>query len=239
MTDLVTQRTEKWAKPAMTPTVEAFHSRLRQLVADKVAASGKSWEDAVVDPDLELTTADFEAADRALLDTGYRYEASAQISLVETPEKYRPLDGITDSGVHTTDADGNRVVGTGANVFRIEKDVVGTARLVSTVDTVMDMLLNGVPEGTIAVIDDSGGTLTAPILEHFTGVLCMGGTVRSHLGILTREYSVPCLMDVQLDGLHDGDRVRVEYTKPPADVYAENDSASRATIVKLEGDASA
>ncbi|MCW2568478.1 MAG: hypothetical protein JWN54_2575, partial [Mycobacterium sp.] len=49
MTDLVTQRTEKWAKPAMTPTVEAFHSRLRQLVADKVAASGKSWEDAVVD----------------------------------------------------------------------------------------------------------------------------------------------------------------------------------------------
>jgi hypothetical protein len=239
MTDLVTQRTEKWAKPAMTPTVEAFHSRLRQLVADKVAASGKSWEDAVGDPDLELTTADFEAVDRALLDTGYRYEASAQISLVEEPDKYRPLDGIRDSGAQATDAEGHRVVGTGANVFKIEKDVVGTARLVSTVDTVMEMLLNGVPEGTIAVIDDSGGTLTAPILEHFTGVLCMGGTVRSHLGILTREYSVPCLMDVQLDGLHDGDRVRVEYTKPPADVYAESDPASRATIVKLEGDASA
>jgi hypothetical protein len=239
MTDLVTPGTEKWAKPAMTPTVEAFHSRIRQLVAEKLAASGKTWEEAVGDPDLELSTADFEAVDRAMLDTGYRYEASAQISLVESPEKYRPLDGIKDSGAHTTDADGNRVVGTGANVFRIEKDVVGTARLVSTVDTVMDMLVNGVPEGTIAVIDDSGGTLTAPILEHFTGVLCMGGTVRSHLGILTREYSVPCLMDVQLDGLHDGDRVRVEYTKPPADVYAENDPASRATIVKLEGDASA
>jgi len=64
----------------------------------------------------------------------------------------------------------------------------------------------------------------------------MGGTVRSHLGILTREYGVPCLMDAQLDGLRDGDRIKVEYTKPPVDVYAtENDPSSRARIVKLEG----
>ena len=57
------------------------------------------------------------------------------------------------------------------------------------------MLTEGVPEDTIAVIDDSGGTLTAPILGDFTAVVCMGGTVRSHLGILTREYNVPCLMN--------------------------------------------
>ena len=35
----------------------------------------------------------------------------------------------------------------------------------------------------------------------------MGGTVRSHLGILTREYNVPCLMAAELDGLADGDEV--------------------------------
>jgi hypothetical protein len=239
MTELVARPTEKWAKPAMTPTVEAFHSHLRRIVAEKLAAAGKPWEDAVTDPDLELTREDFEEVDRAMVASGYRYEPSAQISLVEEPGKYRPLGGIADSGAQTTDADGNRIVGTGANVFRVERDIVGTARLVSTVDTVMDLLLNGVPEDTIAVIDDSGGTLTAPILEHFTGVLCMGGTVRSHLGILTREYGVPCLMDVQLDGLHDGDRVKVEYTKPPADVYAENDPSSRAVVVTLEGNASA
>ena len=29
----------------------------------------------------------------------------------------------------------------------------------------------------------------------------MGGTIRSHLGILTREYDVPCLMNATLDGL--------------------------------------
>lgn len=228
-------RTEKWAKKAMTPTVEAFHSRIRALVAERHAASGKSWEDAVLDPDLELSVEDFEAVEREFLDTGYRFEMSAQISLVEEPDKYRAPAGIADSGGDQTDEDGNRIVGTGANVFALAADVEGTARLVSTVDVVLDMLTNGVPAGTIAVIDDSGGTLTAPILEHFTGVVCMGGTVRSHLGILTREYGVPCLMDAQLDGLQDGDRIKVEYTKPPADVYAENDPSARARIVTLKG----
>ena len=90
------------------------------------------------------------------------------------------------------------------------------------------------PDGTIAVIDDSGGTLTAPILGQFTGVVCLGGTVRSHLGILTREYGVPCLMNVKLDGLSDGDAVTVEYSKKAADAYADQATAaaSRARVLK-------
>ena len=86
-------------------------------------------------------------------------------------------------------------------MFSAKADVTGTARYVSDVENVMEMLTDGVPEGTIAIIDDSGGTLTAPILGDFTAVVCMGGTVRSHLGILTREYDVPCLMAATLDGL--------------------------------------
>lgn len=229
----------KWSKPAMTHTVEFFHSRIRELVAQKMAESGKSWEEVVDDPDFELSREDFEQLDAELLGTGYRYEMSAQISLTEAPDKYRAAAQLADTGADSRDEAGRLVIGTGANVFRAPEDLVGTARLVSTVETVMEMLVNGVPENTIAVIDDSGGTLTAPILEHFAGVLCMGGTVRSHLGILTREYNVPCLMDVRLDGLHDGDTVRVEYSKPPADVYAENDPASRSRILKLEGESRA
>lgn len=232
----VTAQTEKWAKPSMTHTVEFFHNGLRQLVADKLAASGKEWAEVVDDPAYELTLEDFEQLDAQLLATGYRYEMSAQISLVETPEKYRAVDGLADTGADERNAEGLRIIGNGANVFRAAGDVVGTAKVISSVETVMELLLGGVPEHTIAVIDDSGGTLTAPILEHFAGVLCMGGTVRSHLGILTREYNVPCLMDVQLDGLKDGDRIRVEYSKPPADVYAENDPNSRSLVLKLEGD---
>lgn len=237
-TELTAQQ-EKWAKPAMTHTVEFFHSRLRRLVAGKLAESGRSWEEVVADPDFELSVDDFRQLDTELLATGYRYEMSAQISLSEAPEKYRAVNGLADTGVDARTEEGLLIVGSGANVFRAPQDVVGKARLVSTVEIVMDMLLNGVPENTIAVIDDSGGTLTAPILEHFAGVVCMGGTVRSHLGILTREYNVPCLMDAQLDGLRDGDRIRVEYSKSPADVYAENDPATRSRILKLEGETSA
>ena len=63
----------------------------------------------------------------------------------------------------------------------------------------------------------------------------MGGTVRSHLGILTREYSVPCLMAAELDGLPRATRSVVEYSKPAADAYADaaTAAAQRARIIKL------
>ena len=76
----------------------------------------------------------------------------------------------------------------------------------------LELLTNGVPDETIAIIDDSGGTLTAPILERFKGVICAGGTVRSHLGILTREYGIPCLMNAKISGIREGDRVEIEST---------------------------
>src|SRR3712207_1925711 len=198
---------DKWARASGTPTVEAFHTAIRKLVAERFAASGKPWEEAVQDPSLELSREDFERIEADLLATGYRFEMSAVVSLKEAPEKYKPVEGPAASGRQETDEQGRPVVGTGDNVFRAKQDVQGTARFVSTVEKVMEMLTEGVPPNTIAVIDDSGGTLTAPILGDFTGVVCMGGTIRSHLGILAREYGVPCLMAAELDGLQDGDEV--------------------------------
>ena len=92
------------------------------------------------------------------------------------------------------------------------EDTVGIARYVRSTGRVLKWLTDGVPENTIAVIDDSGGTLTAPILEQFKGVICAGGTVRSHLGILTREYGIPCLMNSKVNGIMEGDSVRMEST---------------------------
>jgi hypothetical protein len=225
---------DKWPRKSQTPTVEAYHSAIRALVAERLAADGRSWEEAVVDPALELTREDFERIEADLLATGYRFEMSATVSLKEEPEKYKPVAGIQDSGQQESDEQGRPIVGTGDNVFQA-RDVTGTARYISDVEKVMELLTGGVPENTVAVIDDSGGTLTAPILGQFTAVVCMGGTVRSHLGILTREYGVPCLMNAQLDGLADGDEVHVEYSKPAADAYADEAAASaqRVRIVKV------
>jgi hypothetical protein len=226
---------DKWARESALPIVEQYHSAVRSLVTERLAASGKSWEEAVQDPSLELTREDFERIEADLLATGYRFETSATVSLKEAPEKYKPLAGVQDSGQQEADEEGRPIVGAGDNVFRAPADVTGTARYVSDVEKVMEMLTGGVPDETVAVIDDSGGTLTAPILGAFTAVICLGGTVRSHLGILTREYSVPCLMNAQIDGLADGDRVLVEYSKPAADAYADaaTAAAQRSRIIKL------
>jgi hypothetical protein len=225
---------DKWARPSATPTVEAFHTAIRKLVAERLAESGKTWEEVVHDPAFELSREDFEKVEADLLASGYRFEMSAVVSLTEAPEKYKPLEGPADSGEHETDDEGRPIVGSGDNVFRAKADVSGTAHFVSRVETVMEMLTEGVPERTIAIIDDSGGTLTAPILGDFTGVVCMGGTIRSHLGILTREYGVPCLMAATLNGLREGDEVFVEYSKPAADAYADAETAAaqRARIIK-------
>lgn len=235
MTDTATTPyPDKWARESATPTVEAYHTAVRKLVAERLAASGKSWEEAVQDQSLELTREDMEKVEADLLATGYRFEMSAIVSLKEEPDKYKPLEGPTDSGAQEKDEQGRLIVGSGDNVFRAKADVTGTARFVSDVETVMEMLVGGVPENTVAVIDDSGGTLTAPILGQFAAVLCLGGTVRSHLGILTREYGVPCLMNVTLDGLKQGDEITVEYSKPAADAYADEATAAsaRARVLK-------
>jgi len=89
---------DKWGGPAMTTTVETYHSAIRKLVAERFAASGKSWEEAVTDPALELTREDFEKVEAELLATGYRFQMSAVVSLQEEPEKYQAGAGVQNSG---------------------------------------------------------------------------------------------------------------------------------------------
>lgn len=222
----------KWGDRPQTASVAFYHSRVRELVQERLADSGRSWQDAVWDPAL-MTREDFERVEAELLATGHRFEFSARISLDEEPEKY--LAPEADQSVEVEyDEKGQALVGSGDNVFQTKKDVVGVARYVSTIEKVMEMLTEGVPHDTVAVIDDSGGTLTAPILEGFTAVICKGGTIRSHLGILTREFQIPCLMAAEVNGLNDGDHVRVEYTAPPVAPYADDATGTlRARIWKL------
>jgi hypothetical protein len=226
---------DKWPRASETPIVEHYHRAVRRLVAERFAASGMSWEQVVHDPAYELTREDFDKIEADLLATGYRFEVSAVVSLEEEPQKYKPLPVAPEAGEQQLDDHGRPILGTGDNVFRAKEDLIGIARFIPTVERVMEMLMEGVPERTIAVIDDSGGTLTAPILGDFAGVICMGGTIRSHLGILTREHGVPCLMAAQLNGLTEGDEVVVEYSRPAADVYAdaETTAAQRARIIKV------
>ena len=210
----------KAVAPPASPIVETVLNLVQDRVRNAYAESGQSWDQFVSDGVNQAPTIDeFTAIEKRILATGYRFAWSAAISAEERPEAYHPRDG--DSSVEAgfahpdapqgeTDADGRALRGAGDNVVRQDRDQIGIARYIRDSQRVLAYLNDGVPEGTIAVIDDSGGTLTAPIIEQFAGIICAGGTVRSHLGILSREYNIPCLMNAKLSGIADGDRVMIE-----------------------------
>lgn len=216
--------TDKFGDQNSTPVVEAFHLAVRALVRRRFAESGRPWHEFVFGAAITgLTKEDFAAIDAQLLSYGHRYAWSAVVSQRERPDAYVAAQGVDEDPsqfsfehpeavVLPPDANGLEQRGVGDNVVKYDEDLVGTARYVRSSAMVLNYLNNGVPQGTIAVIDDSGGTLTAPILEQFAGVLCAGGTVRSHLGILTREYGIPCFMNARLSGIREGDTVRMECT---------------------------
>lgn len=215
---------DKFGDEAVSPVVEAFHAAVKDRVRQHLQQNGNDWSSFVFADSFDVINKEALAAiDARLLALGHRYQWSAQVSVSERPEAYVAADGLSEdltdfSFEHEQavtgppDADGWAQCGIGDNVVPYESEIVGTARYVRSSEAVLHYLNNGVPAGTIAVIDDSGGTLTAPILEQFAGVLCAGGTVRSHLGILTREYNIPCLMNAKLSGIRDGDVVRMETT---------------------------
>lgn len=232
--------TDKYADGEGPPVVEAFHSALKDLVRRRLDECGGDWRSFVFDRAYTLVTAqDIAEVERRLLATGFRFTSSATISLRERPDAYKPMAGLEpgaekysfehpEARKAPADAQGRALCGQGDNVVRFAHNTVGIARYFRTSEQVMRCLTEGVPADTIAIIDDSGGTLTAPILERFKGVICAGGTVRSHLGILTREYGIPCVMNAKISGVYEGDRVEVETSAPAktAEAYQKGEDMS-------------
>ncbi|RZL77629.1 MAG: hypothetical protein EOP32_24455 [Rhodococcus sp. (in: high G+C Gram-positive bacteria)] len=223
----------------MLPLPGRFNAAVRSLAAQRFAANDGQWKDVVFDCQFDIfSVEDARAIEREALDSGYRFEYSATVSLESEPDKYKRADRESRTFADGLDSDGRRHVGVGDNVIKKSQTVTGPVALVSTVEQVMDLLADGIPSGTIAVIDDSGGTLTAPIIEGFAGVICLGGTVRSHLGILAREYDVPTLMNCKINDLKTGDVVEIEVTAAPpaADAYELGDTGhARIWLIENEG----
>src|ERR1700704_879527 len=202
--------------------VETVRNAVTELARRRFDASAVDWPQFVFGvSDQLITSQDFADIERRILDTGYRFGWSAVISQRERPDIYGGADELSadpagfsfehpEATTGEPDSNGRAQCGFGENVGRRPANAVGVARYVRSSDRVIEYMKSGVPAGTIAIIDDSGGTLTAPILEHFAGIVCAGGTVRSHLGILAREYGIPCLMNARIRGIRDGDRVEIE-----------------------------
>ena len=89
-------------------------------------------------------------------------------------------------------------IGRGAKVFD-HAPVQGRFLAVEGPDDVLALMDTGA-EGVIALVRDAGATFLAPIYHELTGIICTSGTVRSHIGIVSREFQVPCAMACELPG---------------------------------------
>ena len=116
-------------------------------------------------------------------------------------------------------------IGTGLTVFRDEA-VEGPVRWLDSPQAVMDFVKGGDVDDTIVLA--RGGTttfLTPALTAGVKGVMTLQGAPESHLGILSREYGIPCIMGVAFEqGVRssrgevipaDGARVRLDVSSVP------------------------
>ena len=71
-------------------------------------------------------------------------------------------------------------------------------------------LMDSGAEGVVVLVRDAGATFLAPIYHELTGVICTSGTVRSHIGIVSREFQIPCVMGTTFDGDEPAEGTEVE-----------------------------
>lgn len=109
-----------------------------------------------------------------------------------------------------------RDVGTGRKVFDAPP-VRGVWRELRGPDDVLELMDAGAT-GVVAVVRDAGATFLAPLYADLTAVVCTSGTPRSHIGIVSREYQLPCVTAATFpDGEPpDGATVEIDCSQPDA-----------------------
>jgi signal transduction protein with GAF and PtsI domain len=82
--------------------------------------------------------------------------------------------------------------------------------MLATPDDVIT-LMDDTTDDVVACVADAGATFLAPIFEDLIAVVCLSGTPMSHIGIVSREFHVPCVMGASLAAVPaDGDVVEVD-----------------------------
>ncbi|HEX4109946.1 MAG TPA: PEP-utilizing enzyme [Solirubrobacteraceae bacterium] len=123
-------------------------------------------------------------------------------------------------------------VGKGLTVYTGEP-VEGPVRWLDSPQAVIEFVGEGDVENTIALVRGGTTTFLTPALNAgVKGIMTLQGAPESHLGILSREYGIPCIMGVAFEkGVRtsrgetipaDGVTVRLDISSSPAGtVYAD------------------
>lgn len=233
----------KWALPESSTLSAITREELYARILANVEQLDGDWAAVVNARTLDiLGSEDAQAVARAVFlrfteSEGRKLYAGCDIAAAEFPHLY-VLRSASATGETAAREFPAGVLGDGDNAFQVAADVTGSVLLVRGIADVDRLMTEGVPPGTIGVVHDAGGTMTAPILPEFDAILCLAGTVRSHLAIIAREFEVPVLMDVQLARpLVDGERITVHVSAKAqnVDAYFGDEFEPRAPITPAGG----
>ena len=122
------------------------------------------------------------------------------------------------------------LIGSGINVFTSDARVTGKIRFLDSPDEVLDFIEG--PDVAETIVISRGGTTTfmsPALVAGVAGLITLQGAPESHLGILSREFSIPCVMSTSFtQGIQtsrgetipaDGSTVRLDITRDKGEIY--------------------
>ena len=93
--------------------------------------------------------------------------------------------------------DAFKLIGTGMAVFQANDVVEGPVRFLDSPQAVIDFVSGDAVSDTIVLARGGTTTFLTPALTNgVKGIVTLQGAPTSHLGILSREYGIPCVMGV-------------------------------------------
>jgi|TARA_Y100001970_G_C14241975_1_gene865501 signal transduction protein with GAF and PtsI domain len=109
-------------------------------------------------------------------------------------------------------------IGTGQKTFDYSP-VRGIWTRLEGPEDVLDLMDKGL-DNVIAVIRDAGATFLSPIFDELRGVICTEGTIRSHIGIVSREFQIPGIIAAELFyDSENGTEIILDGTGPEGLIY--------------------
>jgi signal transduction protein with GAF and PtsI domain len=102
--------------------------------------------------------------------------------------------------------DGVREIGVGINVMESDEVVEGRIRFLDSPQEVLAFVASDTVASSIVISRGGTTTFMAPALASgVRGLITLQGSPESHLGILSREFGIPCVMSVQFtEGIQTG-----------------------------------
>lgn len=92
-----------------------------------------------------------------------------------------------------------KVIAEGFNSFETSKKPIGIVKYLPDPKSVIALIQSGKLKDHIVLAQGGTTTFLAPVLSMgCSGVITLSGAPESHLGILSREFQIPCVMTTYL-----------------------------------------